>query len=68
MSLLSHSFAADYLEIIKIIKESSLVLDYDEENETVRLKEGAKLVRVLLCAESVCLTIGDTVCDTTFLY
>jgi hypothetical protein len=42
-----YSFAADYLEIIKTIKEGSEVLAYDEENETVRLKEGATLVRFL---------------------
>lgn len=35
------------MEIIKTIKKSSLVLDYDEENETVRLKEGAKLVGIV---------------------
>lgn len=36
------------MEIIKTIRESSLILDYDEENETLRLKEGAKLVRGLV--------------------
>ena len=40
------SFAADYLEIIKTLKDS-LILDYDDENETIRLKKGAKAVSTL---------------------
>lgn len=36
------SFAADYGEIIKTLKESSMILEWDDENETIRLKEGAK--------------------------
>jgi hypothetical protein len=38
------SFAADYVEIIKTLKDS-LILEYDEENETIRLRENAKSVR-----------------------
>ena len=37
------SFAADYYEIIKTLKDS-LLLEYDEGNETIRLKENAKAV------------------------
>jgi hypothetical protein len=35
------SFAADYLEIVKTLQEVSSVLEYDEANETLRLKEKA---------------------------
>jgi len=35
------SFAADYSEIVKTLQEASSVLEYDEANETLRLKEKA---------------------------
>lgn len=51
------------MEIIKAIKEGSAVLQYDDENETVRLKEEPTMVRVFLCSMCVCVCMcGCVVC------